>query len=37
MISVAPMPAEFSRDSFYLALGVRLHRPIVCRLFHLVG
>jgi hypothetical protein len=37
MISAAPMPAEFSRDSLHLALGVGKHRPIVCRLFHLVG
>ena len=37
MISVAPVSAEFPRDSFYLALGVSKHRSIVCRLFHLVG
>jgi hypothetical protein len=36
MISAA-MPPEFASDSLYLALGVREHRPVVCRLLHLVG
>jgi hypothetical protein len=35
--STATMPAEFTRYSFHLALGVRKHRAIVCRLFDLVG
>jgi hypothetical protein len=37
VITAASMLPEFPCYAFYLALGVRKHRPIVCRLLDFVG
>jgi hypothetical protein len=37
VIAAASMPAEFACYAFHLALGLRKHRSIVCRLRDFVG